>query len=157
MRILCSREELVEEAMTWQGTPYVRNGRIKGVGCDCGTFPSELYTSMQVLSVAEIGHFSSDWFKHTTNNRYLYEAMKHATLMAETRCFASMQGAQPGGLLLAKVVGSRVYNHSGVVVAWPHILHAIFSGVCLVDASRDPMWAGKQIAIIDPWEGANAG
>ena len=32
------RERLIAEAKEWLGTPYHTAGRIKGAGCDCGTF-----------------------------------------------------------------------------------------------------------------------
>ena len=51
---MMTREQFVTEALTWDGTPYVRNGRIKGVGCDCGSFLAELYTSCGLMTVDEI-------------------------------------------------------------------------------------------------------
>jgi len=30
------KEDIIEEARTWLGTPYRHQGRVKGVGCDCG-------------------------------------------------------------------------------------------------------------------------
>ncbi len=35
--------EAVQEALTWLGTPYHHQGRIKGVGVDCGTLICEVY------------------------------------------------------------------------------------------------------------------
>lgn len=33
----------VAEALTWLGTPYHQQGRVKGVGVDCGTLLCEVY------------------------------------------------------------------------------------------------------------------
>ena len=35
--------EAVQEALTWLGTPYHHQGRVKGVGVDCGTLICEVY------------------------------------------------------------------------------------------------------------------
>ncbi|WP_436904878.1 hypothetical protein [Acinetobacter johnsonii] len=33
----------VQEALTWLGTPYHHQGRVKDVGVDCGTLLCEVY------------------------------------------------------------------------------------------------------------------
>ena len=35
--------EAVAEAMTWLGTPYHHQGRVKGIGIDCATLLCEVY------------------------------------------------------------------------------------------------------------------
>lgn len=35
--------QAVAEAITWLGTPYHHQGRVKGVGVDCGTLLCEVY------------------------------------------------------------------------------------------------------------------
>ena len=32
-----TRQQVVAEALSWIGTPYIKNGRVKGVGADCAT------------------------------------------------------------------------------------------------------------------------
>jgi len=32
---MATREQIIAEARTWIGTPWVHQGRLKGVGCDC--------------------------------------------------------------------------------------------------------------------------
>ena len=150
---MIERAELVVEAQSWIPTPYVRKGRIKHVGCDCGSYPAEVFTSTGVLDVKEIGHYAGDWFFHASDERYFRDVMKLAKLIAETRCFANVTIAQPGDIVLAKVIGSERYNHAGIVIKWPRIIHCVKStGVGEVDAHRDPMWEGKEIAIFNPWE-----
>ena len=62
--------------------------------------------------------------------------MMHATLIAETQCFANAP-VKLGNLLLAKVASSTVYNHGGVCIGWPFVLHSIARGVCKVNASMN--------------------
>jgi len=32
---MITRQMIVDEALTWEGTPYAHQGRLKGIGCDC--------------------------------------------------------------------------------------------------------------------------
>jgi hypothetical protein len=59
---------------------------------------------------------------------------------------------EPGNLVLSRVVGSRKYNHGGIVLQWPVIAHALKDGgVREADATRHPMWAFHEIAVFDPF------
>jgi cell wall-associated NlpC family hydrolase len=45
---------------------------------------------------------------------------------------------EPGDIVLFRV--GRLYSHSGIVIAWPLIVHAHWiSGVELADASKAPL------------------
>lgn len=41
--------EAVAEAMTWLGTPYHHQGRVKGVGVDCATLLCEVYKEVGLM------------------------------------------------------------------------------------------------------------
>lgn len=50
---MTTRQQLIDEARTWLGTPYHHQGRVKGVGVDCINF---------VLGVAEATDLIPDGF-----------------------------------------------------------------------------------------------
>jgi cell wall-associated NlpC family hydrolase len=108
----------------------------------CGLFPEE-----------EIGIFSQDWWLHTTEEKYLWQVIRHAFKLGEARCFRSIK-LDPGNLLLIRAAGSKVYNHGAIITAWPLIVHAIQPAVIEIDAPRSPMWACQNMAIFDPWGSA---
>lgn len=153
---MTDRERIVEEALTWKGTPYIKGGRIKGCGCDCCTFIIEVMILAGIwiraeidAELQEIGVYAHDWFLHCSVEKYFRGIMKFATELIETRCYASVK-TDPGNIILTKAVGSKRWNHGGIVIKWPKIIHSISPQVVVVDASRDPFWAYQEIALFDP-------
>ena len=145
---------IVEEALSWVDTPYEFGQCFKGVGCDCDTLLVGIFVGLSLIKQEDIdselhtlGIISGDWFRHTTNEHYLRILMKFATNILETRCYPSTL-ASPGSIVLTKAFGlSKRWNHGGIVTKWPKVVHAVSPAVCVVDASRDPMWAFQEIGI----------
>ena len=142
---------IVEEARSWIRTPYLLGARLKGCGCDCCTFLIEVFVAVGLVKREEIDReltlYSGDWFRHTTEERYLRTLLKFATKIMETRCYPSTI-ASPGSIVLTKAFGlSKRWNHGGIVTKWPKLIHAVGPEVCETDASRDPMWMFQEIGI----------
>jgi hypothetical protein len=73
----------------------------------------------------------------------------------EATAYRSLELA-PGNLVLTSVARSKLYNHGGVITAWPRLVHAIAPAVVEIDASRDPLWSFRRIAVFDPFPPATA-
>jgi cell wall-associated NlpC family hydrolase len=152
------RSAVVLEALSWTGTPYLLRGRIKGVGCDCVTLLAEAMIAAGVYTRESIneafrqaGLYTDDWFHHAKSEKYLAGLMKFGRLIAETKCFASVK-ASPGNLVMTRCVRSKRFNHGGIVIAWPYVVHAVTNThVSMADASRHPLWVRHDIAIFDPF------
>jgi len=142
------RATIVREALTWRGTPYVIGGRVKGVGCDCATLLYETFRVVGLVPEEDIGIFSGDWFCHTTEEKYMLRILRHAFKTVEAVCYRSL-AIEPGNIVMTKAADSKVYNHGGIVIQWPRVLHAMHPAVEVVDASRDSMWAYQGIASFD--------
>lgn len=143
------RDRIVREARSWIGTPYRLGARVKGAGADCATLLLEVYRACGLITDDELGVFAGDWWLHTTEERYLLRVLRHAHLVAETIAYRSSI-ACPGDIVLARAAKSRLYNHGGIVTAWPLLVHAAHPTVAEIDASTDRLWAYQQIAIFDP-------
>lgn len=140
---------VVAEAESWLGTQYVLGGRLKGVGVDCATFLAEILIACGLSPREELGVYSHDWFAHTDADRYMLRLLRHADRTLETVAYRSID-ARPGDIVLTKTAKSRVYNHGGVVVAWPTIIHAMAPAVSKVDASTHPLWSYQRISVFTP-------
>lgn len=152
--MIANRIDAVACARSWKSTPYVLRGRIKGAGCDCATFLAEYLLEIgaaQPSELEDIGFYSSDWWCHTSDERYLRNLMRFGKLVAEVICRPG-EKAQPGDLVLFKVVGSRVYNHGAIVTAWPRGIHAEASGVSEVDLTAHRLTAYRTMDIFDPFQ-----
>lgn len=152
------RKLVTDIALTWIGTPCRFGHHLKGVGVDCGQLVAEIYREAGVIAADEaVGVFAPDWFQHTVEERYLRRVLRHAQLVAESTVYRTAGMALPGDVALVRAGKSRVYNHAGIVIRWPVIVHAVQPVVERADASRHPLWAYQQMAVLDPWRGKDAG
>lgn len=145
------RMRTIEEAKSWLGTPYRQRARLKGIGVDCAQFVASVYKAVGIIPEGEsIGLFSRDWFAHAKEEHYLLALMRHSRLIAETTCYRTTR-AEPGNVVATRAGQSHRYNHAGIIICWPMIIHAVEPLVEQVNASTHPMWAFREIAILDPW------
>lgn len=163
-----SRRAAVAIARSWLRTPYVLGGRVKGAGCDCATLLAEYLIEIGATTEAaliEIGfyreggtshRFSSDWFCHSSTEHYLRGLMHFGKLVAETICRQGAQ-AQPGDLVLFRVVNSKRYNHGAIVTVWPNGIAAVGEGVREVNLTGHSLTAYRQMDVFDPFEKQGSG
>jgi cell wall-associated NlpC family hydrolase len=145
------RDAFVAEARSWVGTPYHLGAMVKGAGCDCGTF---LLGALQACGMAKaecIERFTHDWFFHTDDPRYLRAMLRNARKVAEEISYRTLH-ALPGDLALTRSSNSRLYNHGGIVVKWPKVIHAIHPAVCECDATAHELWCFRTVAVFDPFQ-----
>src|SRR5579864_253958 len=154
---MITRSEVVAEARSWLTTPYIRRASVKGAGCDCFTLLFAVYLWAGFIPESEAEKvdnavISSDWFCHVDkgDERYMYWLLKHASKIGEG--IGSAGGTLPGNLALCRSVGSSVFNHGGLIVKWPRVIHCtVSSGVAEVSAATDPLWCHNQLVILDSW------
>ncbi|BCZ13651.1 C40 family peptidase [Acinetobacter baumannii] len=120
-------ELAVQEALTWLGTPYHHQGRVKGVGVDCGTLICEVYEKVGLIPhIPSPKNYSLDWHLHQTKQIYLEHVKQWCYQVYEP---------QPGDIVLYQF--GKCINHGAIVVEWPTIIHAnLRCGVILQDSSK---------------------
>lgn len=138
-------------AEAWLGTPYHLGGRVRGAGCDCATLLVEYAIECGFAEREDLGVYSHDWFCNTTEDRYLFGMIRHAKKTIEGICRGTVD-AKPGCFVLFKVAGSRLFNHGGIVIQWPWILHAVDPRVTKSNAVTHYMTAHHEMCLFDPWE-----
>lgn len=120
------RDDVIEEAKTWLGTPYHSGARIKGVGVDCGQYLIGAYEAAGVLPIdgCNPGTYSPEWHLHRSEEKYLSWIQKY--------CNVQTGEPQPGDIAVFRF--GRCVSHAGIVLAWPTIIHAYVGlGVILSD------------------------
>jgi len=144
---MLTRQEAVAAARAWIGTPYVKGARIRGAGCDCETLLEAYLIEIGAAKEFDLPVYSQDWFCNTTEERYRDELAKYATCTWEGRCVGTPP-ALPGDIAIYRVVGSKVYNHGGIVTSWPKAIHAYGDqGVCETRPALHPLTTHKEMAI----------
>ena len=121
------RERVVKVAKSWERTPYVHMGRIKGAGVDCLTLLAEIFHEAGLIPKIEIPYYPQQWMHHRDAERYMEGLLNYTREIAAD--------PQPGDIVLWKI--GRCFSHGALVIAWPLILHA--QDRCMVtleDASK---------------------
>jgi len=150
MTSAAERQNVVVEALTWLNTPYVHGARVKGAGCDCATLLLMVWRECGLIPDEEVGIFSPDWFANTSEDTYMRRVLRHAYKVAEAVSYATLD-ASPGNIVLTRSTGSKVYNHGGIVIRWPQIIHAVEPRVELTDATKHELWCFVEVSVFDPW------
>lgn len=164
---MVTRAEVVSEARSWIDTPYHKNGRVKGAGCDCATLLFCIYVICGLIPPGQEGIFNDprivghDWFANNKERLYLRLVLRHAMKVAEAISFPIPLQADdfsrveilPGNLVLCKTkeIGTHDENHGAIVTRWPRIIHAVYPKVEEVDASTHWMWNHNRVIVCDPW------
>lgn len=111
------RLRLIEEAKSWLGTPYHTEGRVKGAGCDCGTFLLGVLENAQILPHIEIPHYPEDIACHCATPKYLMKIEEYCKRVADN-------DRKPGDILVYRFSGSRVPHHAAFVYDKEYLIHS---------------------------------
>ena len=123
------RAAIVAEALTWLGTTYHHQARVKGVGCDCAQLPAACYEAVGIVPHLD-PDYSPQWMMHHDAEKYLEYVLPYAREITR-------EELKPGDLVMWKF--GRTYSHSAIVVDPPIVIHAMqrAGAVVLGDMDRD--------------------
>ena len=141
------RLKVVMEALSWVGTPWHHQARVKGAGVDCGQILAAVFEEAGILPHVEPGAYPNDFMLHRDEERFmgLVETYAH-----------KLEGLPlPGDIVLYRY--GRVVSHAGIVVAWPRIIHAYApaSAVVLDDAENNLDLASRRVGFWSVWPGGD--
>ena len=116
------RAKVVQEALSWEDTPYVPRGMVKGAngGIDCLTFLAQVYERVGVIPPLPIPHYAHDYFMHDDAEFYLLG--KGDTPGMLYFCKEIFEDPKPADIVLWKF--GQSFSHAAIVIEWPTIIHA---------------------------------
>ncbi|WP_198078818.1 C40 family peptidase [Acinetobacter calcoaceticus] len=120
-------EEAVKEALTWLDTPYHHQGRVKGVGVDCGTLICEVYEKVGLMDHLDPRPYPPDWHLHQMEQRYLELILGV--------CDPVEGPPQAGDIVLYNF--GKCISHGAIVIEWPQVIHSyLHQGVIIQDGTK---------------------
>lgn len=135
------RLDVVQEALTWLGTPYHHMGRVKGAAVDCGMLLMEIYETTGVLPHIEVPFYPHDWHMHRSEPLYLGAVKEHAQPVEVPR---------PGDIAVFQY--GRCVSHGAIVLVWPEIIHAYVGlGVVLDNCETNQDLGERLVGFYSPW------
>lgn len=136
------REKIVKIAKTWNNTPYVPGGRVKGAGTDCGMFLLEVFEEAGLIPHTVVNGYSPEHHLHSSREDYLKWVQKFAHEVTR-------EEPLPGDILLYKI--GNCISHGAIVVNYPVVIHSCLGiGVVLGDVSHS-QWSSRLAAVYSVW------
>jgi cell wall-associated NlpC family hydrolase len=111
---LSERKTLVQQALTWERTPYHHNQSLKGVAVDCVRFVNAPYAELGWTTWEGPRQYPPDWHLHR-GEEILLEAI-------ERRCARIDGPPLPADVAVWQI--GRCYAHCAIVIDWPLVIHA---------------------------------
>ncbi len=133
---LIFRREIVEEARSWLGTPYVHQSSCRGAGCDCLGLIRGIWRHVYGDEPEPTPAYSQDWAETGGSERLLGAARRHMTEIA-------VGDASAGDMLLFRMRSGAIAKHIGVLVEGKarggRMIHA-YSGHSVLETPISPAW-----------------
>ena len=129
------REKIIAEAISWIGTPYHHQARVKRQGVDCGTLLIEVFNRCGLIPRVNPGNYSMEWHLHRSDEQYVDWVRQFAD---------EIDSPAPADVAIFQF--GRTFSHGTIVTDWPNIIHAhrAEQQVCHGDATQNPL-AGRAV------------
>lgn len=129
-----SRERVLAEAKTWDGTPWHHQGRIKGVGVDCAMFLCEVFERAGLVPHIDPRPYPADWHFHRDEERFLGWVAVYGEEVAQP---------EPGDVAVFKF--GRCFSHGAIVLDWPNVIHSYTHVGVREQSANEGRLAGRDI------------
>lgn len=145
-----TRQDIVREALSWKGTRFGEAKRLKGIACDCFTYPAEVMIACGLCTREKLPPYRQDWSLHTTEEHYIRLLLRFSREIFNALGMPS-EGKEPGNVAAVRACGGRVFNHSAIIISWPRAIHCTKAfGVHEFSVVSHPMWIGNEVKFFDP-------
>jgi cell wall-associated NlpC family hydrolase len=139
------RAAIVAEAMTWEGTPYLQQGDVKGPnGCvDCSMLLVRCWVDTGLVEPFDPRPYPASWHLHHGEERYLDWLSTVAVEVDEP---------QPGDVVAFRF--GLCFSHGGIMVDRTRVIHALRGhGNCSVTDLREAflMFERPEGSVSRPW------
>lgn len=128
------RDKIIKEAVSWIGTPWHHEGRVKGAGVDCGLFILEVFERCGLVPHIDVPHYGLDFMRHSNEEWFLNYILTYAGELGPD------VEHLPGDVIMYKV--GKLYAHGAIVKEWPVIIHSSrpCRGVCYENFNNSALY-----------------
>lgn len=126
------RALIIEQARSWQGTPYLHQASLKGSGCDCLGLVRGVWRAIYETEPEKTPAYSPDWAEAAKIDQLAFAARRH---MLEIPC----HDYQPADLLIFRWRPGLPAKHLAIVTTPTKMVHAQ-QGACVCEVPISPWW-----------------
>ena len=126
------REEIVEAARLWLGTPYHHQASLRGVGCDCLGLVRGVWRDLCGAEPEEPPPYSPSWAESLRRETLALAAKRHLLPLA-------LADTRPGDVLLFRWREHLPAKHCAILASPDRIIHA-HDGAAVAEVAFTPWW-----------------
>jgi NlpC/P60 family putative phage cell wall peptidase len=108
-------QQVVEETLSWLGTPYRHQASVRGIGCDCLGLIRGVWRNLYGSEPAPLPVYTPDWAERGSS-----ELLKSAA----DQFLLAQKEPGPGSVLLFRMRPSSPIKHCGILVSKTEFVHA---------------------------------
>jgi NlpC/P60 family putative phage cell wall peptidase len=131
-RMRVTRTEIVAEARSWIGTPYLHQASLKGVGCDCLGLLRGVWRALYGAEPELMPAYARDWAEAARGETLAQALGRHLTAVADAQF-------TPGDVLLFRWRSGFVAKHAAIATAPDRMVHA-HDGAAVAEVALAPWW-----------------
>jgi NlpC/P60 family putative phage cell wall peptidase len=131
------KDEVLDEARDWIGTPYRHQGSVKGVGCDCLGLVRGVWRARYGSEPEALRPYSADWAEAGAGDGLLEAAKRHFVEKATAEM-------AEGDLILFRWKPQHAAKHAAIISGPDTFIHA-YEGHSVTESHLVPQWK-KRIA-----------
>lgn len=144
-----TRADVIEEALSWIGTPYKHQASLKGVGCDCLGLVRGVWRVIVGEEPEPMRPYSAWWAEKTRREQMRELADKYLVPIPAAPYRTGASPFRDGALLLIRPHPQGAAKHAAVMIAPDIIVHA-YEGAREVAADQIPRsWREKIVTAYD--------
>ena len=126
------RDEIVDAARLWLGTPYHHQASLRGVGCDCLGLVRGVWRDLCGAEPEEPPPYSPSWAESLRQETLALAAERHLRPLATA-------DALPGDVLLFRWREHLPAKHCAILASPDRIIHA-HDGAAVAEVAFTPWW-----------------
>jgi NlpC/P60 family putative phage cell wall peptidase len=139
-----TRQDIVAEARSWIGTPYLHQASLKGVGCDCLGLVRGVWRALIGAEPERAPPYAPDWAEASGEEALAQAAARHLVAVPLASCQPSSasgggSGWGPGDVLLFRWRANLPAKHAAIVVSADTMVHA-HDGAAVAEVAIAPWW-----------------
>jgi cell wall-associated NlpC family hydrolase len=143
------RRDFVNQALSWERTPFVPHANIRGAGVDCVNLGREVYRECGLTFTQGLPNYTMDGGKHNAESqliRWLEMSGQFVHIGDRTKIIE----VQIGDTLCFKL--GRSAHHSGFAIGGTQFINALFKREFRINDLRDKTFVRILAAIYRPVE-----
>jgi NlpC/P60 family putative phage cell wall peptidase len=128
---MVSRADIVAEARSWIGTPYLHQASLKGVGCDCLGLVRGIWRALYGAEPEQPPPYTRDWAEASGRETLAEAAGRHMAGVA-------IADIRPGDVLLFAMKNRTPAKHCAILTAPGRMVHSVEAHA----VAEVSLWAG---------------